>query len=154
MQATAQRLSAVNHPAASITHILRFSRIGSVYQLTPREFVSARTWYRAPVSTEPPTLAARIRQLAAERGYEDVQRYQDVPLKVRQELAALIASEVSSKPIQYVNNALGRGVQGGGRPERKISDSHRCPCCGQVFQTQLARNHAKEFLAKLLKSIE
>jgi len=126
--------------------MLTFLRAGSLYRLAPREFVSNHTWYK-PRVTE--TLASQIRALAAEAGYADVERYQDVPLEVRQEIKA----KLGLKTIQNVNKALVQtGAPGGGKHERLITDAHRCPCCKQVFQTQLARKEAKEFLAKLLKS--
>jgi len=110
-------------------------------------------WYRARV-TEPLTLAARIRQLAVEAGYEIVDSYKDVPLEVRREIAAEIASLLpeNAKAIQYVNKALDQNFsrptrqgQGGGRPR---THADRCPLCEQAITTRraheaIARNMPK-----------
>jgi len=128
LPATANTFSAPLDPGT-----LGLSRPGDlVLKLTPRTVGVLQPWYRARV-TEPLTLAARIRQLAADRGYADVETFKDVPLEVRQDIA-----EEIGKRIQHVNKALSQGEgqgAGGGRPR---THTDRCPLCEQALLTHSA----------------
>jgi len=100
-----------------------------------------------PGVTEQPILADRIRELAAEAGYDVIAHPGlEVPLEVRQ----AIKRELGLKTIQNVNNALkadpNRQGQGGGRP----IDPHveRCPACQQAIRNEAARLALQQFLTR------
>jgi hypothetical protein len=80
------------------------------------------------------TLAAQIRQVAAERGYDKLDA--DAQRAVRREIADELGTIV-----QNVVNALKRT----GRQGRKAAprDEHHCPTCGQALRTQRAREEVE-----------
>jgi len=117
--------------AVRTMHTLRFS-----YGTSERVLGCGRVGYPRAVTEQ--TIASRVRELAAEAGYDVVANPDlEVPLQVRQ----AIKKQLGLKTIQNVNSALEHiGRQGG---HAAISHEHRCPACLQVLQTQKAKKEVE-----------
>jgi hypothetical protein len=88
------------------------------------------------------TLAAQIRQLAAERGYDELDA--DAQRALRRE----IADELGTIPESVTSALKHRGRQGRQAAPR---DEHHCPTCGQALRTQRAREEVERNAAKPIK---
>jgi len=136
----AQLLSTPAHPMHPVYPIslLRLRLVAITDQGAERRCYSARV-------PDTPTLASQIRARAAELDYDkaDAEEQRALRRQIADELGTI---------TQNVVNALKRtGTHGGARVERTITEEHRCPCCKQIYQSQLARAEAEQFIAKLSK---
>jgi hypothetical protein len=90
------------------------------------------------------TLAAQIRQLAAERGYDKLDA--DAQRAMRREIADELGTRIQNV-VKALKQDPERQGKGGGAP-RVHSD--RCPLCEQALLTHAAHNAIEHNLPRLL----